>query len=352
MIGRVVEIAEDGRHLSVARGFLVVGERGRELGRVPLDDVGVVLTNAHGLTYSNNLLLALAERGVAMVLCGPNHRPEAFLWPVSGHHAQAARMRCQLSAAAPLCKRLWQGLIRAKIRHQGVALAARGQPGEAFDLLARRVRSGDPENIEAQAARRYWPLMFGEAFRRDPGLPGVNGLLNYGYAILRSITARGVMAAGLHPSIGLHHHNRSNPLCLVDDLMEVFRPVVDLAVARLTDAGHDAVTREVKRYLALISALDLPVDRPEPDGAAAAAEVTPVSGCVARLASSVATAYETGKAELLFPRSILPVEWLAVPALEAAGSAFGTPPETSPGTPPGTPPGAPPGAPDDAAQPC
>ena len=108
MIGRTVEIAQDGRHISLSRGFLVVSDRGKELGRVPIDDIGALVANAHGLTYSNTLLLALAERNAPVVLCGPNHHPVAIIWPVEGHHIQAARMRAQIAAPRPLCKRLWR----------------------------------------------------------------------------------------------------------------------------------------------------------------------------------------------------------------------------------------------------
>ncbi|WP_207462476.1 type II CRISPR-associated endonuclease Cas1 [Azospirillum sp. SYSU D00513] len=309
MIGRIVEIAEDGRHLSLSRGFMVVESKGQELGRIPLDDIGAVVANAHGLTYTNNLLLALSERGAVVVLCGPNHVPAAFLWPVDGHHVQAQRMRSQLNVPAPLAKRLWQMLVRAKIRQQGAVLEARGQPSGAFETLARKVRSGDPENVEAQAARRYWPLLFGPEFRRDADAGGTNGMLNYGYAILRSTVARAVMGAGLHPSLGLFHHNRANPLCLVDDLMEPFRPFVDLAVARLADAGHEAVTPETKRFLALVPMLDLPT----PEG------TTPLSTVVMRAATALARAYETGEAVLSLPGDAgqawapMPLEWPVPP---------------------------------------
>src|SRR5579883_2094685 len=164
MIGRVVEIATDGRHLAVHRGFMTVSDDGSEVGRVPLDDIGVLLCHAHGLTYSNNLFMQLAERGAAVVLCGPNHLPVAWVWPLEGHHVQALRMRQQLQAGPILCKRLWQTLVRGKIAQQGAVLERMGKPDGAFDLLARKVRSGDPENIEAQAARRYWPLLMGDGF--------------------------------------------------------------------------------------------------------------------------------------------------------------------------------------------
>ncbi|MGE0753514.1 MAG: type II CRISPR-associated endonuclease Cas1, partial [Variibacter sp.] len=219
MGGRVIEIANDGRHLAIDRGFMTVADKGNELGRVALDDIAAVVANAHGLTYSNNLIVNLATRGVPVVLCSANHRPAAVVWPVDGHHAQAGRMSDQASASAPLKKRLWQQIVQAKILAQAATLTAVGAEAGGFRLLARKVRSGDPDNVEAEAARRYWPLLFGPSFRRDHDGDGINGLLNYGYAILRAATARAIMAAGLHPSLGLMHSNRGNAMVLVDDLM-------------------------------------------------------------------------------------------------------------------------------------
>ncbi|MFA6020898.1 MAG: type II CRISPR-associated endonuclease Cas1, partial [Rhodospirillales bacterium] len=152
---------------------MTVSEGREELGRVPLADIGVVVVNAHGVTYSNNLLVTLAEQGAIMVLCGPNHAPVAWVWPMSVHHAQAARMAAQLEATKPLGKRLWQIIVQAKIEQQGAVLSALGKPGNGFRLLARQVKSGDPENMEAQAARRYWPQLFGDDFRRDREKPGI-----------------------------------------------------------------------------------------------------------------------------------------------------------------------------------
>lgn len=298
MIGRVVEIATDDQHLAVSRGFLTVSAKGEEVGRVPLDDIGVLLAHAHGLTYSNNLMVELAQRGTAVVLCGANHMPVAWLWPMDGHHVQSLRMRQQLEAGAPLRKRLWQALVRAKIEQQRAVLERLGKPDGAFDLLARKVKSGDPENVEAQAARRYWPLLMGESFRRDRGASGANAMLNYGYTVLRAGVARAVTSAGLHPSIGLHHSNRANPMCLVDDLMEPFRPIVDYTVAQLTALGEEEVTPETKSALAQVLAFDMATDQ----------GTTPVSTCVERLVFSLAQSFETGKPTLNLPRTLLPLE--------------------------------------------
>lgn len=302
MIGRIVEVAEDGRHLSVQRGFLVVEAEREEVGRVPLDDVAAVIANAHGITYTNNLFVGLAKRGAPVVLCGPNHAPAAWMWPAEGHHAQTERMRAQVSATQPLAKRLWQAIVCAKIAQQAAVLDTVGQPSGGVAALARKVRSGDPDNMEAQAARRYWPLLMGKTFRRERGKPGPNAMLNYGYTVLRAAAARAVMASGLHPSLGIHHRTRTDAMCLASDVMEPFRPLMDLAVSRLTAAGHDDVTPEVKGALVDVLAADMETVR----------GTTPVSGCVERLAASLANAYVSGEARLDLPTGLLEIDAAAV----------------------------------------
>ncbi len=295
MIGRVIEIASEGRHLARHRGLMTVSNNGDEEGRVPLDDIGVLLCNARGLTYSNDLLVELAKRGAAVVLCGGNYLPVAWLWPLEGHHVQSLRMRCQLEASLPLRKRLWQATVRAKIDQQRLALETLGKPDGGLDELARRVKSGDPENLEAQAARRYWPLLFGLDFQRARFGPMPNPLLNYGYTVLRAATARAVVAAGLHPSLGIHHHNRYDAMCLVDDLMEPFRPVVDRAVVRLVAAGCEEVTREARRTLVGTLAADMRTER----------GTTPLETCLERAAQSLAQSFEDKRASLIFPERML-----------------------------------------------
>jgi CRISP-associated protein Cas1 len=298
MVGRVVEIATDGRHLSIFRGFLVVTEKGEEVGRIALDEIAAVVANAHGLTYSNNALVGLSARGVPVVLCGANHMPAAIVWPVDAHHIQTGRMNDQVAASLPLKKRLWAQLVRAKILAQGAALAAVGAPSGGFYLLSRKVRSGDPDNVEAEAARRYWPLLLGKTFHRDQDGGGINGLLNYGYAVLRAGVARAVMAAGLHPSFGLMHSNRSNPMILIDDLMEPFRPIVDREVQRLVKDGTGEVDRDAKAALARIMVIDLPTNL----------GLSPLMTCAERLAQSLARAYAGESDSLDLPLPALPLE--------------------------------------------
>ena len=300
MVGRIVEIADDRRHLFMNRGFMVVrdteGER-KELGQIPLDDIAAVIANAHGISYTNNLLVALAERGVPFVLCGPNHNVVGMLLTLDGHHVQAKRIEAQIAASAPTVKRLWAAVVKAKLEQQAAALEAAGAPTAPLTALVAKVRSGDPDNIEAQGARRYWSLLFGPDFRRDQDGGGLNGMLNYGYTILRSATARAVVAAGLHPSIGLHHSNDANAMRLVDDLMEPFRPVVDLKVWQLRHAGGDDVTPDSKRALVRVLYDDMQTN----------VGVTPVMVCMQRLATSLAQVFLEDRTKLDLPLPGLPL---------------------------------------------
>jgi CRISPR-associated protein Cas1 len=290
-LGRIVEIADDGRHLAKDRGFIVVSVKGDEIGRVPLDDLTAVVATSVATTASCALLAELASRGIPFVLCGRNFAPAALLWPVSGHHAQQRRMEAQIDSTRALGKRLWTQIIAAKVARQGWALAQRGKPAGAFSRLAQQVKSGDPDNIEAQAARRYWPLLMGESFRRDTDADGGNALLNYGYTVLRGATARAIVAAGLHPGLGIFHRHPQNAMPLADDLMEPFRPLVDLAVVDLLQTGTQTVNPGAKRTLAAVLRRE---------------EITPagrtlVSTCMLRLAASLADSFLTGEPALEFP---------------------------------------------------
>jgi CRISP-associated protein Cas1 len=300
---RIVDIETDNLHLAVSRGFLTVELAREEVGRVPLDDIAAVIVHAHGVTWTTNLVVQLAERGAMMVLCAANHAPVAMTIPVSGHHAQNARFRAQWDAPQPLMKRAWQAIAAAKVRMQGSLLCARGNAeGEGLLKMADRIRSGDPDNIEAQAARRYWPALMGPEFRRDRDMDGANALLNYGYTVMRAMVGRSVIAAGLHPTIGLHHANRLNPFALADDLVEPFRPLVDAAVRQMVEEGVEAVDKIAKARLAALVSADL-----ELQGA-----TSPVTICAQRLAQSLAASFESKSLTLALFAPPQPLAWSAI----------------------------------------
>ncbi|MER2511923.1 MAG: type II CRISPR-associated endonuclease Cas1 [Nitrosomonas ureae] len=304
MIGRIVEVADDRRHLFLSRGFMVVkdteGER-KELGQIPLDDIAAVIANAHGLSYTNNLLVALAERCAPFVLCAANHNAVGMVLTIDGNYQQAKRFDAQLAASQPLKKRLWADIVKSKLQQQSDALEAAGAPFIPLQALVRKVRSGDPDNFEAQGARRYWGLLFGDDFRRDQQSDGLNAMLNYGYTVLRATTARAVVAAGLHPTIGLHHSNESNAMRLVDDLMEPFRPVIDLKVWQLHQHGESRVTPDSKRELV----------RTLYDDMQTSAGATPLMVCTQKLATSLAQVFMGERNKMDLPLPGLPLDLAA-----------------------------------------
>lgn len=235
MIRKTVEFATPGTRLSVAHKQLVIERPEHPKATLPIEDLGVVIIDDARASYTQAVFLELLGAGATVMVSGRDHLPAGMMLPIDAHHVQTERHLAQIEAAKPLKKRVWQALVRAKITQQGAILTA--FTGDHVGLLpmARRVRSGDPDNLEAQAAQRYWPRLFGSEFRRDRTADGVNALLNYGYAVVRAATARAVVAAGLIPSLGVYHSNRSNPFCLADDLLEPYRPYVDWRVRLLLD---------------------------------------------------------------------------------------------------------------------
>lgn len=304
MLGQIVEIEGAGRRISLDRGFLCVAGPDGPIGKAPLDDIEALILSNPAVSVTGQALAALAARGATVVVCGDNFRPAAYLLPVDGHHAQGDRVEAQAGASLPLRKRLWADIVRAKIAAQAAAVARGGANAAPIALLAARVRSGDPANVEALAAQRYFPMMFGPGFVRARDAGGANALLNYGYTVLRAATARAVVAAGLHPSLALMHRSRGDALRLADDLMEPFRPAVDVVVKALLKEGVADISVAAKRRLAGV----LHHDFRTPDG------VTPLSNLLARRAASLGHAF-TGERKKLF----LPLDPLPLPAEASAG---------------------------------
>jgi CRISPR-associated protein Cas1 len=213
------------------------------------------------------------------------------------HYKQAGNLQAQLSSTLPLAKQLWKQLVQAKIMGQHQVLDATGNfLGNALAEMAGRVKSGDPENMEAQAARRYWPLLMGNDFTRNPDTGGANSLLNYGYAILRATVARAVISVGLHPSLGVHHQNRLNAFCLVDDLMEPYRPTVDYCVFHLLREGKSDITSETKKALANLMEWQI----------AMPSEITSISNAILYTAQSLVQSFNEGAPKLVLPQSAVP----------------------------------------------
>jgi CRISPR-associated protein Cas1 len=252
MTDRVLDLSERPASLSVRNSLLLVRFEGEGQLTVPLAELAVVVASHPQIRYTQAVLAGLAAAGSVFVACDEKHMPAAMLLPLKTHSLQTERFAEQAQLPRPKRKRLWQQIVRAKILSQARVLAERTGNEYGLPLLASRVRSGDPANCEAQAARIYWPRLFSDrAFRRSDAESGANACLNYAYAVLRAVVARALCAAGLHPSLPLHHHNRYDPFCLADDLMEPYRPLVDRMVVQLwDDRQHEPhLDKEAKKAL-------------------------------------------------------------------------------------------------------
>lgn len=282
-----VAVRDRGIHLSTRDALLVVSREGDVLDRIPVEDIDVVSVESLGVTITSAAVATLLDAGVVLLLAGKDHLPAGMLMPFARHWLTNERLRSQVGCPEPLRKQLWLRIVRAKLRMQSLALQEHSPGRTRLLSLADRVRSGDPANVEAQGARVYWSQVFTSeidrlglpAFRRRRDGNPPNGLLNYGYAVLRAAVARGICQAGLHPGLGLAHANRSNPYCLADDLMEGYRPVVDLRVRELLAAGSSKVDPDTKANL-----LGILSDRVElPEGS------FDVTEAIGRTASSLST---------------------------------------------------------------
>ncbi|MBR4921233.1 MAG: type II CRISPR-associated endonuclease Cas1 [Prevotella sp.] len=228
----------------------------------PIEDIGVVILDHKQITITSGAIEALLENNCAVISCNSNHMPVGLLLPLVGNTTQNERFRDQIDASLPLRKQLWQQTIQFKIRNQAAVLNECSNAGiKCMQIWANEVKSGDSENLEARAAVYYWKGLFGHIpgfIRGREGVPP-NNLLNYGYAILRAVIARSLVASGLLPTLGIHHHNRYNAYCLADDIMEPYRPYVDRLVYDITEQyGVDVeLSKDVKAELLSIPTLDV-----------------------------------------------------------------------------------------------
>lgn len=227
----------------------------------PIEDLGVVVLDNKQITITAGVIDALLENNCALITCDRRSMPVGLMLPLCGNTTQNERFRQQLDASLPLKKQLWQQTVQAKIRNQASVLEeCTREEVNCMRVWANNVKSGDSDNMEARAAVYYWKTLFAtvDGFSRSRDGVAPNNLLNYGYAILRAIVARGLVASGLLPTLGIHHHNRYNAYCLADDIMEPYRPFVDKLVFCLCEQyGEDVELSKVKSKLLSIPTLDV-----------------------------------------------------------------------------------------------
>jgi len=237
MSWRSVLIANPARLRREHAALLVEQE---QTARIPFEDLAVIVLDHREIAITQAVLAACSEHRIALFATDDRHLPGGVFLPFLAHSRSTRLLRLQLGLGRPRTKQAWAAIVRAKIANQARCLELCGSEGaDKLHSYARRVRSGDPDNLEAQAGAFYFPRLFGKGFIRSADLR-INAALNYGYAIVRGAVARGLVTHGLHPSLGLFHASEQNPFNLADDLLEPLRPQVDLVVRQQVEADSRA----------------------------------------------------------------------------------------------------------------
>ena len=251
---------------------------------VPFEDIAVIMLNHREISLTHPVLSACGEYGISLFATSDTHHPSGVFLPFLSHSRATRWLRFQLDLPRPLAKQTWATIVRKKVINQAACLKLAGIDGaDRLNALAQKVKSGDSTRIEGQAAAFYFTQLFGREFHRDQER-WLNAALNYGYAVLRGTIARGLVAHGLLPSLGLFHASEQNAFNLADDLIEPFRPLVDLYVVKRRGADNaELLPGDKAELIALLN-----VDMGMPGGA------TSALNAIELVVESLARIYDSG----------------------------------------------------------
>ena len=264
---------------------------------VAIEDIGIVIIDHQQISVTHGLMNALIDNNAAVLWCDSHHLPNGLVLPMSANHVFTEKLRYQLDASEPLKKQLWKQTVQAKIDNQAKVLALSGRNTDNMKYWSDSVVSGDPDNYEARAAAYYWKNIFEEntQFTRHRFGDAPNNLLNYGYAILRAVVARSLVASGCLPALGIFHRNKYNAFCLADDIMEPYRPYVDLLVLNIlkevSDDFDGELTKEIKQKLLQVPVIDIKID----------GEGSPLMVGMQRTTASLMKCFEGESRKILYP---------------------------------------------------
>ncbi|HET9057165.1 MAG TPA: type II CRISPR-associated endonuclease Cas1 [Chitinophagaceae bacterium] len=294
--GNPAYLKTNNEQLVIEMRDLANGEAGTgETKSAPIEDIGLLILDHQQITITQALLAKLLANNTAVITCDHTHHPAGMLLSLDGHSLQSQKFQAQVEATVPLKKQLWQQTVMAKIKNQAALLQIQQEENKVLLTYAAEVKSGDSENNEAKAAAYYWKRIFPETleFRRERYGPPPNNLLNYGYAILRAMVARSLVASGLLPTLGIHHRNQYNAYCLADDIMEPYRPYVDWIVCRIIRGNGKflEMTPSMKKEFLSMPAMDVIIDE----------QKSPMMNAIQRTTASLAKCFENKSRKILYP---------------------------------------------------
>lgn len=261
----------------------------------PIEDVGVVIVESQMVHLTIPLLNALADNNVAVIFCDAKCMPNSILMPLESNAVQQEVYRYQIEASQPTKKRIWKDIIEHKIRNQAALLDILGYDGKELKPYYSNVLSGDSDNREGAAAKAYWRQMYGRQFNRNREGDYPNPMLNYGYSILRAAVARALLGSGLFPAFGLFHRNRYNAFPLADDVMEPYRPFIDIVVNQLFEFSPDiCMNKETKQKLIKVLFSDVKMNK----------QIHPLQVALSMTTASLVRALKDKKESIIYPSFI------------------------------------------------
>lgn len=262
---------------------------------VPIEDIGILILDNTQITITQVLISKLLANNTALITCDHTHHPVGLMLNLDGNNLQSQKFKAQIDASVPLKKQLWQQTVAQKIYNQAMVLKSQRAENKLLLNLSKEVKSGDSENLEGQAAAYYWKHVFPDflEFRRERYGANPNNLLNYGYALLRAMVARSLVGSGLLPTLGIHHRNQYNAYCLADDIMEPYRPYVDLVVCGIIRQNGKflEMTPSMKKELLKIPQLDVKIN----------GQKSPMLMAIQRTTASLAKCFEGLSKKIIYP---------------------------------------------------
>lgn len=298
MIKRTVYVGNPAYLRLKHRQLEIVKAHDEVAGRIPVEDIAIVLLDNPQITITNALLSFLQMHNIVVITCDSSHLPLGFMLPCYGHTEHSAHLKSQIQASEPLKKQLWKQTVEAKIYNQQKLLEIYDKDFATMSSYLDRVSSGDATNMEGKAAQHYWKHLFVDFKREREGEPP-NNLLNYGYAILRAMIARGLAGSGLLVSVGIFHSNKYNPYCLADDIMEPYRPFVDALVCQFLQRHRFKevfeLDTETKAHLLTLATEDVLIDN----------KVRPLFVAISTTTASLVKCFRGGKRKISYPQFVL-----------------------------------------------
>ena len=268
-------------------------ETKEEKGSIPIEDIGLLMLDHYQITLSHQLIQELMKNNVILISCDERHLPLAGMLPFSGNSLFSERVKVQMEISEPLKKQLWKQTIECKIQNQLRVLEQLGKYAAPMYEYLKQVKSGDTSNMEGIAAQHYWKYLIDNDFLRERFGDYPNPFFNFGYGVLLSIIARALVDTGLLLVLGIFHRNKYNPYCLASDIMEPYRPIVDLLVMKWLQLHPEKqnLDKESKAFLLQIATKDVTIEK----------LVRPLIVGVKMTASSLLKCYTGEKRQISYP---------------------------------------------------